>query len=249
MQKLQSNQLHLIKSLFESYSSNRAIIFSVFEGWFNGCAYVNDINNTKWALLQTPFLQNFIAGEPIAGCEDVVSDILFNSILSGLDEKELVAFSDTDKWNDILDSIFQKRNGVSDGRKIFKFSRENYESVSRASIPEGLAVVVEKRKATPFSLRDTLSAKLIINGHTVSFCNACMIGDNKAELDVFTDEAFRGRGYAFLSATLLIDELLNEGLTPTWSTWPFRKESQRVAEKLGFIPQPDAKAWIWQEGM
>lgn len=101
----------------------------------------------------------------------------------------------------------------------------------------------------PDSRADTWCVKLLYDGREVSHCNAIMVGRGKAEIDIETDEAFRGKGYATLAATLLIDKLLENNLTPTWSTWPFRVESQHIAQKLGFVSQPDAKAWIWMEGM
>jgi hypothetical protein len=247
--KLQNNQLYLLKNLFESYKNNRSVIFSIFEGQFNACAYVDNIAEIHWAVLQTPFLQHFIAGEPTRGCEDVLDNILFNIILSEKDKKEVVVFSDSDKWNNILDNIYRKHNGVSDGRKFYEFSKENYNKINRVHIPFNITPSIDKCKTLPLSQKDTLSVKLISKNQIASYCNAIMVGDNKAEIDIFTDEKFRGKGLATISAILLIDKLLDEGLTPTWSTWPFRVESQHIAQKLGFVMQPDAKAWIWQEGM
>lgn len=249
MNQLYENQLFLVKELFETYTSNQPVIYSVFEKQFDGCAYVDDINQINWAILQTPFLQHFIAGTPTDGCESIIENILFHSILQEQSEKELVVFSSSEKWESVLNSIFDKHNGVSDSRKIFEFSKDNYSRLARPSIPRNIDAKLARCKNSPFSLRDSWSAKLMLDGQAISYCNAIMEGKNMAEIDICTDEAYRGKGYATISAFLLIDKLLEEGLTPTWSTWPFRVESQHIAKKLGFIPQPDAKAWIWQEGM
>ena len=249
MNKLYENQLSLVEELFKSYTSNQPVIYSVFEKQFDGCAYVDDIKHIHWAVLQTPFLQHFIAGIPTDGCESIIENILFNSILQEQSEKEIVVFSNTEEWKSILNAIFDKHHGVSDSRKIFEFSRDNYNRLSRPSIPQNINVKLAKGKNLPFSLRDSWSVKLMLDGQVISYCNAIMEGKNMAEIDISTEEAYRGKGYAKISAFLLIDKLLEEGLTPTWSTWPFRVESQHIAKKLGFIPQPDAKAWIWQEGM
>ena len=76
-----------------------------------------------------------------------------------------------------------------------------------------------------------------------------MLGRSIAEIDISTDESFRGKGYATIAGIKLIEKLLEEKITPSWSAWPFRIESQHIALKLGFIPQPDVKAWIWLESM
>lgn len=235
--------------LFESYHNNQAVIFSVLENQYDGTVYADNKSNMKWAILRTPFLQHFIAGTPTSACEHDVEEVLFDIILAEQEEKEIVVFANSEQWYDILNRIFQLHKGVSDGRKIFLFSRDGYNKVNRQAIPKGITSVVELRKCMPNSHIDTWSAILLHNGQEVSHCNAIMIGKDMAEIDIATQENFRGRGLATLAATLLIDKLLEYNLTPTWSTWPFRLESQHIAQKLGFTSKPDAKAWIWMENM
>ena len=74
-----------------------------------------------------------------------------------------------------------------------------------------------------------------------------MVGGGEAELDIFTDPEYRGKGLATSVALLLIDKLLEIGLTPTWSAWSFRVESLSVAKHIGFIPTEDVQAWVWVE--
>jgi len=229
--------------------THQAVIFSVFEGQYNGCVYTDNENSPTWALLQTPFLQHCIAGEPTEKCGTVLDDIIFTEILNEQSEKEIVVFFASGEWNSVLEGIFTKRGGVSELRKIFSFSEENFREFRRLPIPEDVQAVAEKCKPAPNSRINTWSAKVLSKGKTVSHCDALMVGKGMAEIDIGTEEAFRGKGYATIAAALLIDRLLEEGLTPCWSTWPFRLESQHIAGKLGFVPQPDVTAWIWMEGM
>lgn len=249
MDKITGSEVQKARYLYDAYECNQAVIFSIFENQYDGCIYTNDRNDLKWSVLQTPFLQHFIAGVPTDGCAPILEEILFTNIPGEQNEKEIVVFSDTDKWNDILQEIFKKHNGVSDSRKLFAFSADNYCKCNRLTIPGDVQAIVEKCKTAPNSHIDTWSAKLFVKGQAVSHCDAMMIGKGMAEIDIATDEAFRGNGYATMAAILLIDKLLEDGLVPSWSTWPYRVESQHIARKLGFIPQPDAKAWIWVEGM
>ena len=96
---------------------------------------------------------------------------------------------------------------------------------------------------------DTWSARLLIVEQEVSHCKAIMVGKGMAEIDIFTDERYRNKGFATETAIILMDRLLEHNLTPAWSTWPFSVESQHVARKLGFVAEPDAKAWIWMENL
>ena len=249
MNQITGHDLSKISHLYDRYDSNRAVIFSVLEGQYDGCAYVNDGDDFQWAVLRTPFLQHFVAGRPTPGCASTLEDILFNTILPEQQEKEIVVFADSALWDDILTAIFAEHHGVSDGRKIFAFCHENHAKLKQPPLPADVQPMVEKGCNHPGSHRDAWSAKLLVAGQVVSCCDALMVGSGMAEIDISTLEAFRGRGYATLATMMLIDQLLKEGLTPSWSTWPFRVESQHIAQKLGFIPMPDAKAWIWVEGM
>ena len=247
MYRLVGQDIQKARYFFETYSHNQAVIFSIFENQYEGYIYLDNPNEPNWAILQTPFLQHFIAGKPKNGCEKILEEILFSIILNEQDEKEIVLLTDDIEWNSILQEIYVKRHGVSDFRKIYAFSLENYKSINRPSTPNDIEIVIDKSKPLPFSLKDTWSAKIILDKKVISHCNALMVGKKMVEIDIGTEENYRERGYATISALALIDRLLEVDLTPTWSTWPFRLESQHIAEKLGFIKQPDAIAWIWME--
>jgi len=235
--------------LFDVYKSNQAVIYSVLENQFDGCVYTDNKDSMNWAILRTPFLQHFITGTPVDSCETVIEKILFETILSEQTEKEIVVFAISEQWHDILDSIFDKRDGGSDIRKIFCFNPDNYKNINRTVTPNGVTSIIELKKCMPYSHMDTWSVKLLIGNDEVSYGNAIMVGKGMAEIDIGTVEQYRNKGYATLAATLLIDKLIECNLIPTWSTWPFREESQRVAQKLGFTTKPDEKAWIWMEDM
>ena len=210
--------------LFDLYNSNQAVIYSVLENQYNGCVYTDG----KYAILRTPFLQHFIAGTPDDSCEVEIEDIIFNTILNEQTEKEIAVFSVSEQWHELLNRIFARRKGVSDGRKIFAFNRVHYMNLKRHAVPNDIVTVVERRRCNPDSLKDTWSARLFVHTQEVSYSNALMVGKGMAEVEISTVEAFRGKGYATITATLLIDKLLEQGLTPTWSTWPFALESQHI---------------------
>jgi hypothetical protein len=249
MEKLSGNHIQKARHLFEDFNFYQPVIFSIFENQYDGFIYTDDQSKLNWALLQTPFLQHIIAGKPTNDCEPILEDILFSIILNEQNEKEIVVFHNNNEWNDIMERIFKKRNGVSDSRKIFQFSYKNYNTISRLSIPNNVKIITEKSIILPFGLKETWSAKLLLNEQIISHCDAIMVGKNMAEIDIGTEEAFRGKGYATIVAMALIDKLLEDKITPCWSTWPFREESQHISQKLGFVLLPDIKAWIWLESM
>lgn len=116
--------------LFDAYDCHQAVIYSVFENQYEGFIYTDCKSNMRWAILRTPFMQHFIAGTPVNDCESIVEDILFNVILKEQKDKEIVVFSSSAQWHDILNRIFHKHKGVSDGRKIFTFCLDNYRKLT-----------------------------------------------------------------------------------------------------------------------
>jgi hypothetical protein len=249
MNKLIGAEIQRARHLFEGLNFYQPVIFSIFEEQYDGFIYTDNQSELNWALLQTPFLQHIIVGKPTNDCESDLEEILFSIILNEQSEKEIVVFFDKEEWNGILERIFKKRNGVSDFRKIFGFSPEKYSKINHLSVPNDVQVITEKCKALPNSHKDTWTAKLLFGGQVISSSKALMVGKNMAEIDIGTEESFRGKGYATIVARALIDKLLEDKITPCWSTWPFRIESQHIALKLGFVPQPDVNAWIWLKSM
>ena len=249
MKKLVGNDIQKTRYLFDEFNFYQPFIFSIFENQYDGSVYVDNHEKINWALLQTPFLQHVIAGKPTDECESIIEDILFSSILNEQNEKEIVVFYNNNEWDCILKNIFSRRNGVSDSRKIFGFSQEKFMQLNEIPIPDDIQVVIEKCKVLPFSKIDTWSVKILFENEVVSHCDSIMVGKNMAEIDIFTVESFRGKGYASIAGIKLIKKLLGNKITPCWSTWPFRIESQHIALKLGFTSQPDIKAWIWLESM
>lgn len=246
---LDRNQYGRVGPLFAGFGVHLPIIYSVLEGQYDGNVYINDDADMQWALLQTPFLQSFLCGVPTDGCRDELERLLFHCMVEEQGEKEIVLFAASPLWRDILDDVFRLRQGVTDVRKLFAFSPPNYARLVRPTVPPHLDLRVVREKAIAEAHRPTWVAELREKDEVLSYCRAFMEGKGYVEIDIGTSEAHRGKGYATITAMALIDQLREEGLTPCWSTWPRRVESQNLAVKLGFAPLPDDIAWIWLEGM
>ena len=75
---------------------------------------------------------------------------------------------------------------------------------------------------------------LLKDNEVVSICYAAAISDGLAEVDVVTDEAYRGQGLGSLVSRQFIRECLVRGITPTWDCFTYNTNSIRLAERLGF---------------
>ena len=75
---------------------------------------------------------------------------------------------------------------------------------------------------------------IIKDGKIASLCYSACIVDNLAEIDVVTQEEYRGMGLAIIATQNFITECVRRGITPTWDCFINNRASMKVAVKLGF---------------
>ena len=80
-----------------------------------------------------------------------------------------------------------------------------------------------------------LGVCLVKDGEVVSLCYAAAVADGLAEVDVVTDEKFRGHGLATIVAQEFNRRCLRNGINPTWDCFDYNTGSMKLAERLGFV--------------
>ncbi|MCM3028424.1 GNAT family N-acetyltransferase [Bacillus safensis] len=70
--------------------------------------------------------------------------------------------------------------------------------------------------------------------NVVSECVSIFSSENRAEIDIWTDETYRGKGLALLAAQHMISICLEKKRTPHWDCDVHHLASINLAEKLGF---------------
>ena len=83
---------------------------------------------------------------------------------------------------------------------------------------------------------------VMMGDEVASICRAVAVGGGEAEVDMYTAEKYRRRGYAQWAACAFIEECLARNLTPSWICWPEREASYALAKKLGLDDRPDVQA-------
>jgi predicted GNAT family acetyltransferase len=78
-------------------------------------------------------------------------------------------------------------------------------------------------------------ASAIVSGQIVATALTAACSERYAEVGVFTEEAFRGRGFATAAASLVVQHVQETGRTPVWSAGEHNAPSLSIAQKLGFI--------------
>jgi len=247
--KHKENYMHL----FNEYTHNIPVIYSCLEGQYDGELFVDSEIEPQIAILFTSFGFHFVAGN--AEKHNVVEsldEILFKQYLINTGQVEAIVFGPNEKWDKVLDEVFAMHRGIKGSRQVFRLDREKFaevqdhkktiEAIENRLIENRL--IYEKENA---SNRQYPVSRILIDGKCVSFCSGFMLGKGHAEIDVATEEAFRGKGYAKDAAIALISELLKNEIEPDWCTWPYRTESQILARSLGYELEHEIPAHIWIE--
>ena len=83
-------------------------------------------------------------------------------------------------------------------------------------------------------LRDGVVAAAVVDGELVAIAHTSARTERYADIGVYTEEKWRGRGVCAAAASIVAQRLQEAGQTPTWSTGEDNRASRRVAQKLGY---------------
>lgn len=234
--------------LFEVYTHNIPVIFSSLEGQYEGELYVDNEVNTQVAVLFTPFAFHFVAGDAkVSNVVDLIDNIIFKKYLLEGDEKEAIFFSPNKNWDDVLDVVFHKHNGIKDKRVLFALNREKFMRrynlrIENSNIDKK---IVYENEAD--SKKDYPICKVYVKQTCVSFCSGFMLGKERAEINIATEKEYRRMGYAKEAGLILVKELLDKSIEPDWCAWSHKKSSRNLAEWLGFEFSEEIPTHIWVE--
>lgn len=226
------------KNKFLEYDHNRAIIYSALEGQYN-----YDLIKCKeqCSILCTIFDFHFIQGQSSEHHLEIYQGI--KEYIINKQKNEFILFAPTEKWEPTLTKVFHKLNGVIDQRSIFELDKEKFlNQFNQHQFRYHVELIDEQTNGSKISFKTAVIKK---DDQVISYCKGFMIGDKQVEIDVFTDENFRGNNMAFEVSLCLIKYLLDHQLTPNWSCWSKKESSKRLAQKLGFDFKKNVNAYIW----
>ena len=246
MKKVEISRKYL--HLFQEYKHSIPVIHSTLEGQYEGKLFVDSEKETQAAILFTRFAFHFVAGNPeIENIVDVLDEVIFQQYLPESGENEAVVFCPNHKWDKILDAVFAKHHGIKEDRKMFRLNKDKYKEAQTDRIN-----LLGVRKTLRYEQENGANKKypvcrIMDDEECISWCSGFMLGNGHAEIDVFTKEEYRGKGYGKEVSISLINELLKHNIEPDWCTWPYRVESEKLARSLGYELVQVAPAHIWVE--
>ncbi|WP_432663434.1 GNAT family N-acetyltransferase [Wukongibacter baidiensis] len=246
MLKIEKEQFDLISHLLNDENSHFPLLESILSDKKKGSVYVNSFETPTAALVISNdgwFYQ--------LGGED---DINFNSGLEDIiveetkNNKPILWFGISKKWRRKLGD-----NGsleVKDFPRIqYRFNKSDYISYGENPFPYQLEYISKENVEKVLEYNDGIISfwgtidNFIENGFgfilldkekIVAQCISASVENGEAEIDIETDDSYRGKGIARFMASCLIDECMKRCYIPKWDCAVGNIPSRKLADKLGF---------------
>ncbi|MCO4851864.1 GNAT family N-acetyltransferase [Bacillus vallismortis] len=246
MQKLTKEKYNGLKTWFREKNCP-TFVYSIIEQTIPGVVYVDEHTFPKSFLIGTESGIYFVTGEE--GNHD------FNDFIAEYYEKQVKStkrftlFSSSDTWDRVMKTILKDELNQM---KRAAFSFQHKPANTDIKLPKGLVLKridediisnsTEFNKAYYEEYWDSVShfsskgfGFAVLHGNqVVSECTSIFLGHNRAEMDIYTLEEYRGMGLAYCVGSEFINFCLENGMVPSWDCDVNNKSSFRLAAKLGF---------------
>lgn len=258
--KLDEEAYKNIKTLLirEDEISNLAIN-AVIDGTSRGIVYVDNTDNPETALIYAVGTILMLVGDPHN--KDFNND--FNRLIDNelrqdfLDTCGGTWFKGTsfdERWEAVLIDLFSHRNYETYNECIYKFDVEKFilNKTSAPSINKATIRKIDKQllnnaeneeifedfwdfwKEEEDFLKRGFGYCVVEENKVLSACFSAYVSENNHEIYVRTLEEARNRGLATLSCMAYINDCLEKGYEPHWSTYEANIRSCQLAERCGF---------------
>jgi RimJ/RimL family protein N-acetyltransferase len=252
LEQLPASQFHRVAPLIERSEMKgcHAKWYSVLEGKQRGAVFVDDTTCPRTVLVCGHQVGAYYAfGEAnTALLRRFVPELLAEHLTEGY----CALFATSEAWCHTLDALFATRYA----RIAFDFrlAPECPPWDAEEPVPPGFrlqpmdSAVTENMSdgihgyfAGLWGSLDTFLERQLgfcvtFENQIVSLCAPTVIGGGEAEIQIWTADEFRNRGFARRTAAAFIRQCLARGLKPGWTTDIENLVSQALAPKVGFVP-------------
>ncbi|MGJ9382704.1 GNAT family N-acetyltransferase [Salipaludibacillus sp. CF4.18] len=252
MVKLKKEDYPMVKNVLEENSATvPTFADAIVDGFIEGNIYTDDKVDPRSLVVETRNGKYFVCGEQSHSCIQV-----FKKLIDEKNEESLMIFSGNAAWDTYIENILHKTTIVKTTRTWFIFNAERFYEMKDTvpaiqtevkSITRDLMNMSEKYRDSYYKSNwgnvDSfftwgIGVCALHNDILVGECISIYRSNRKAEIDIFTEDDFRGYGLGFLLAKHFIATCLDENIIPTWDCNVINKASVRLAEKVGFDRGP-----------
>ena len=263
MELLDKNNYGRLVDRLKQVKINNLFARSVIEKKISGKVFVDNIENPKTFYVVHPYGMSLLFGDSQnPNFNNKFLDYSLN--LNKMRDRHEWMQAYPGDWHKVLSELYcncmikseENKENTETGiielntRINFKFNREKYIVNKSMILPQDCEIVQTDKKTyeemtgsvIPSYFWDSAD-DFIKNGVGFSlFCNkklattaySAFVYDDKLELGIETVPEFRGKGFAQLTCSALIDYCIEQDYEPVWACRLENIGSYRLAEKLGF---------------
>ncbi len=262
---LPAGKYSLLKEKIKLVTVNNLFARSVIEGHVRGKVFADNISDPQTWYIVHPYGMSLLAGD-CGNEEFNSSFLVYATSGGSSPERYEWMQTFPRDWDAILDDMFGSliiRSPGNDGagsegkievhsRVNFEFRRERYLKRLKPVLSEEDSIAATGREyfekitgsvipgrfwdsAEDFAARGR-GFTLFHEGEIASTAYSAFVMDNMLEIGIETVDKFRGRGFAELTCSKLIDHCLENNLIPVWACRRGNTASYNLALKLGFEP-------------
>ncbi len=237
--------------------------YAVCEGYNPGRVFVDDVNHPETLLIWTPVGYYFLVlgqVQILGGLSRLLTET-FIPASKELGETGYILVAALDDWQEKTSALLGGREVIKIFRRPFSFNVDKFTARGnwRAQIPDGFQLkrvdesLAEKAGVLGSwaSLDDFMAHGIgyaLMDGDRIaSVCASVFASSTHVEIDVHTEDEYRRRGFASMTASALIEECLRQGRQPNWECFWENEESTALALKLGFEQLADYPVYFWEE--
>lgn len=263
MKLLPKNQYSIVEEHLSKVNFNKLFAKSVVKQCVNGLIYVNDIDNPSTFYILHPYGMSLLFGKTNNhSFNNAFIDYALNSNKVRNNFEWLQVFPV--EWNAVFERIFKERlfqvnksNNESKSIEIhtrvnFNFNINKYQSCIQNGIPNDIqlkrtdknafnamqgTVIPQKfwNNVNDF-INNSIGFSLFYKNELAATAYAAFIHNNQLEIGIETIENYRGKGFAQIVCSKIIDYCIENNLEPIWSCRKENTGSYWLAQKLGFKP-------------
>lgn len=254
MLELESKEDIRALELLRQVKVNTLFAEAVLDGSIAGKVYADCREHPRTFYVAHPSGMSLLYGDTgNEGFTEHLYDYITNTSGARSGTEWLQADPETE-WNHIIDAMIAAHDGkiYRDTRVNFSFNREAYLEAKEQCLQHNAKVVQTSREqflkqtgsVVPryfWSNENHFAEKgigftVLQEGTDAATAFSAYRSEHQLEIGIESFEGYRGKGYAFLAASRLIDYCLGQGLEPVWACRMDNQGSYHLARKLGFEP-------------
>lgn len=242
----------------------KVLPYAICQGINPGRVLVDRREDARLALLWSRVGYYILAGDPYPEALPTLCHVLTDLFIPDsqtLGETGFILMTSTPAWKAYLPDLLPKREISEIFRRPFLFNHQKFihRGEWRKDLPPGfklefvdgaladrLGILGSWGSADAYA-RHGFGYALFDGNELASKCTSVLSSQTHVEIDVDTNEKYRRRGLAILTASAFIEECLLRGKQPHWECFWDNSASTALAIKLGFEPLLDYPVYYWEE--